>query len=105
MIFVLRDPERICAQSIRFVKITDDIIGGHWVRVKKSQWSTVRHPDILLIFTPVSASFIKWEEPAAMKFGLYAQKGRVKRYRMRNPVLNVRFGNWVDGGSAFLSVI
>ena len=81
----------------RRIKITDGIIGGQWVRVKKSQQSAVRHSDILFIRTPVSASVIGWEEPVAMKLSLYAQRGRLKRYRMIIQVLIVGLEIRVDG--------
>ena len=41
----------------------------------------------------------------ATKLAVYAHRGRLNEYRMRNPVVNVRFGNLVDGAAAFLSVI
>ena len=65
--------------------------------MKKSQWSIISHSHILFIFTPVSASVIGWEEPAAMKLGLYDQKGRLNRYRMRNQVLIVGIDTQVEG--------
>ena len=57
------------------------------------------------LFTLVFTSVVCWSAPANSKLGLYAHRGRLNGYRLRNPVLNVRFGNSVDGTAAFLSVI
>ena len=39
------------------------------------------------------------------KLGLYAQRGRLNRYGMRNPVWIIGFGIWFEGMSAFLNII
>ena len=57
------------------------------------------------LFTHVFTSVVRWSAPAATKLDLYAQRGRLNAYRLRNTVLNIRFGNLVDGAATFLSVI
>ena len=61
--------------------------------------------ETLFIFTLDSVPIVGRNALTATKPGLYTQRGKLKRYRMRNRVLIVGFVIWVDGASAFLSVI
>ena len=104
MFYGLRGPERTYAQNIRLVKIAVDTIGGWCVSALKYQCIAIRHSDTFFNFTVVSASIVGWNAPTALKLSLYTQRGRLKRYRMRNPVLTVGFGIPVDGVSVFLNM-